>query len=486
MRKKSYIWVNIVIYIYMVLPTLIFVIGWLRWYWALGFSVLISFACLRGFMDSAQNNYWVIEENYKTFLKALLFIVGWVYLSGIGGWCYQNSDHEVRSAIFRALVEYDWPVISNNGERGLIYYIGFWLPAACVGKVFGIEAGYATQFIWAVLGIFMVYYLICTYRKKVDLWPMAFLILFSGLDYVGTWILGQEGINLNLAAHLEWWAADFQFTSMTSQLFWVFNQAIPAWLATMMISVQKDCKNILFILSLCMLSSTIPFVGLIPIVIYFYIKRVITDRTTWNEVFTFQNVVGVLIVGGCAFLYLIGNISGGMVKQDNASLVIKEPMAGLLRYLLFYFLEFGVYLYFIYKYKKKKSLLYLIVAILLVCPFIKVGVGHDFCMRASVPALFILMLMCMDTLEKIYLDNKRYMLVAYGIVLILGSITAFNEIHRSIRETFVKVTAGESVRYPEIDIESQVLQYGNFSGETGNNIFYKYFARAPYTYNSRE
>ena len=172
---------------------------------------------------------------------------------------------------------------------------------------------------------------------------------------VGTWILGQEGINLNLAAHLEWWAADFQFTSMTSQLFWVFNQAIPAWLATMMISVQKDCKNILFILSLCMLSSTIPFVGLIPIVIYFYIKRVITDRTTWNEVFTFQNVVGVLIVGGCAFLYLIGNISGGMVKQDNASLVIKEPMAGLLRYLLFYFLEFGVYLYFIYKYKKKKS-----------------------------------------------------------------------------------------------------------------------------------
>lgn len=476
--KKKRIMINILIYLYMALPTLIFIIGWLKWYWALLFGVLASFACVKGVAASIQNNTLLIEKSdIKIWIKALLLIVLWVYLSGIGGWCFQNSDHGVRNAIFRALVEYDWPAISHNGSRGLIYYIGFWLPAACVGKVFGLEAGYTAQVIWAVAGIFIVYYLICVYRRKAELWPVIFLIFFSGLDYAGAWILEEEELlNLNLAQHLEWWAVDFQFTSMTAQLFWVFNQAIPAWAATILVMTQKNCRNMLFLLSLTMLSSTIPFVGLIPIVIYFYIKRVKENGKYWKEIFTFQNIAGVLIIGGCVFLYLIGNISGGRIGQDNAGLIVREPMARWLRYLLFFFLEFGIYLCFICRYRKRDSLVYLITVILVLCPFIKVGGGHDFCMRASVPALFILMLFCMETWEKIWQDGIRYLLVGYCIVLMLGGLTAFNEIHRSVRETYWRVTNGESVRYPEASIEGELFRAGNFSGEVQGNLFYQYFA----------
>lgn len=477
-KKKTGIYVNILIYIYITLPTLIFIIGWMKWYLAFAFGILVAFACVKGFSDSIQDKCLINSDSadIRTFLKALLLIALWVYLSGIGGWCYQNSDHECRSAIFRALVEYDWPVVSFDGSRGLIYYIGFWLPAACIGKLFGLEAGYAAQIIWAVLGIFIVYYLICVYRRKVDLLPIAFLIFFSGLDYVGTWILGGEGVDLSLAAHLEWWAYDLQFTSMTSQLFWVFNQALPAWVATILILTQKNSKNVLFILSLTMLTSTIPFVGLIPIVIYLYVKRVREDRNLWKEVFTFQNIIGVVVIGGCIFLYLTGNISGGMIRRGSTELVAKEPAAQLLRYLLFFFLEFGIYLHFICKYRKKDSLLYLITIILVLCPFIKVGSDYDFCMRASIPALFILMLMCMDTLEKIKLDGKKFLLAGYCIVLLLGAITPFNEIHRSVKETFWRVTNGESVRYPEVSIENVLLHGENFSGEVRGNLFYEYFA----------
>lgn len=487
-KKETNICVSILIYLYMAMPTLIFIVGWLKWYWAFLLGILAAFACVKGFTVPIQDKDLLIEKlDIKILLEALLLIVLWVYLSGIGGWCFQNRDHEFRNAIFRTLVEYDWPVISHNGSRGLIYYIGFWLPAACVGKVFGLEAGYTAQVIWAVAGIFIVYYLICVYRGKVELWPVIFLIFFSGLDYAGAWILGEEEIlNLKLAQHLEWWAVDFQFTSMTAQLFWVFNQAIPAWVATIVIMTQKDCKNVLFILSLTMLSSTIPFVGLIPIVIYFYIKRVMEDRKYWKEIFTFQNIAGVLIIGGCVFLYLLGNISGGKINKDNAGLMVMEPMAQWMRYLLFFFLEFGIYLYFICKYRKRDSLVYLITAILLICPFIKVGDGHDFCMRASVPALFILMIQCMETWEKIRRDGKRYLLIGYCVVLMLGSITAFNEIHRSIRETYWRVTNGESVRYPEVSIEGELFRAGNFSGEVQGNLFYKYFANTYSIYNKRE
>jgi len=263
---------------------------------------------------------------------------------------------------------------------------------------------------------------------------------------------------------------------MTAQLFWVFNQAIPAWVSTILILTQKDCKNMLFILSLTMLSSTIPFVGMIPIVLYLYGKRVAEDRNHWKEIRTFQNIVGVLVIGGCVFLYLIGNRSGGMIGQDNASLIVREPAAALLRYLLFFLLEFGIYLYFICRYRKRDSLVYLVTAILLLCPFIKVGEGHDFCMRASVPALFILMLLCMETLEKIRQEGKKYLLAVYCVVLLLGSVTAFNEIHRSVKITYWRVTNGESVRYPEIGIEKELFQYGNFSGEAPDSVFYRYFA----------
>lgn len=477
-KGKKAICVSIPIYLYLVLPTLIFMVGWLKWYWAFIFGIAVAYACVKGFSDSIHEKCFLIEKvDCKIFIQALLLIFLWVYLSGIGGWCYQNSDHEIRSAIFRALVQYDWPVISYDGTRGLIYYIGFWLPAACIGKIFGLEAGYAAQMVWAVLGIFVVYYLICVYRKKVDLLPIIFLIFFSGLDYVGTWILGEEGVDLTLAAHLEWWAYDMQFTSTTSQLFWVFNQAIPAWVSTMLIMTQKNCKNMLFILSLTMLNSTIPFVGLIPIVLYLYAKRVRADKSHWKEIFTFQNITGVVLIGGCVFLYLIGNISSGVIGRDNAELVVREPAALCLKYLLFFSLEFGIYLYFICKYRKKDSLIYLITAILVICPFIMVGNNHDFCMRASVPALIILMLLCIETLEKIQLEGKKVLLVAYCIVLLLGAITPFNEIHRSVKETFWKATNGESVRYPEIDIENELLRFANFSGETSGNLFFEYFAK---------
>lgn len=479
-KNRIGMYVSILVYLYLALPAIIFLAGWLKWYLALPFGVLAAYACVRGFSDSIQDQCLIIDNltpaDTKTFLKALLWITVWVYISGIGGWCYQNSDHEARNAIFRALVEYDWPVVSHDGTRGLIYYIGFWFPAACVGKIFGLEAGYAAQVVWAVLGIFIVYYLICVYRRKVDLLPVAFLIFFSGLDYAGTWILGEEGIDLRLALHLEWWAYDMQYTSMTAQLFWVFNQAIPAWVATALVLTQKNCKNLLFILSLIMLTSTIPFVGLIPIVIYFYGKRVKKDRSLWQEIFTVQNIIGVVVIGGCVFLYLIGNISGAVIRPEEAAAAAVEPAARWLRYLLFYGLEFGIYLYYISKYHKKDTLLYLITVILIVCPFIKVGYGYDFCMRASVPALFILLLMCMETFERLRLDGRKYLLAGYCVILLIGAITPFNEIHRSVRETFWRVTYGESVRYSEYSIENKLLYGKNFSGEVAGNIFYKYLA----------
>lgn len=66
---------------------------------------------------------------------------------------------------------------------------------------------------------------------------------------------------------LKWWEG-YQYSCMTTQLFGVFNQAIPAWLCTIMILSQKDNRSKAYIVACCMLHATFPFVGLLALVLF--------------------------------------------------------------------------------------------------------------------------------------------------------------------------------------------------------------------------
>ncbi len=467
------------IYSYIALPCLIFAIGWLKWYWAiiLGISIIIALVkCIKE--DPFDYSNISFKKNGYKFLGAFFLICFWVYISGVGGLSYQNSDHEARTAIYRALVEYPWPVISQDGNRGLIYYIGYWLPSALIGKIFGFEAGYIFQAFWAILGIFIIYYLICLWLKQVSIWPLIILIFFSGMDYIGVWILSQPAMDLNLAEHLEWWAIDFQYSSMTTQLFWVFNQSIPAWVVITLIFVNSSNKrNMLFLMGCIILTSTFPFVGLLPFVIYYIFKDFHFDLKSISEIFTIQNIVGVFSIGIISVIYLLGNISANAVGNDNAAVNV-DTSALLLKYLLFYILEFGIYAFFVYRYNRKNAIFYIALVTLFVCPFIKVGGAHDFCMRASIPSLFILMLLCMTSLKQMAAEQKKYMFYTFTVLLCIGAITPFNEIHRSLRQTINLSSEGISVTYPEWDIENVLLNGANFSGDISKGIFYNYFSKS--------
>ena len=109
---------------------------------------------------------------------------------------------------------------------------------------------------------------------------------------------------------------------MTTQLFWVFNQAIPAWVCTMMDFIQRNNRSLVFILACCMLQGTFPFIGLGLLVLFWLFsrryeigkgikgkeKRVIHIQMWIKDTFSMQNVVGGGIVGICSFLYFKGNV----------------------------------------------------------------------------------------------------------------------------------------------------------------------------------
>lgn len=144
----------IIAYIYLLVPFLIFAAGWMKIYIAVP-VILIALFCL---FKMCKNPGFSAELQWnKSTVKKMLIVAGivffWVGISGVGGFSYQSDDHTWRNAIFETLVYEKWPVVTVEDiggiptKRGFSYYMGFWLPAAIIGKVFGIGIGYFAQVI---------------------------------------------------------------------------------------------------------------------------------------------------------------------------------------------------------------------------------------------------------------------------------------------------------------------------------------------------
>lgn len=546
-NKKNYFTsIYIVTYVYLCLPVAIFLLGWCRWYIGIPAIMIVVYSlakCIKERSNLKTYGFELKKQDICKLLLALLFIAVWVWLSGVGKFVWQNSDHTCRNTIYELLVNHSWPVRGEYAvegvvqSRGMVYYIGFWLPAALIGKALGIRAGYVSQYVWAVLGIFLLYLLICLWRKKVLIWPLLLLAMFSGLDIVGTFMLSDSMVRIFGIEHLERWPGVFQFSGMTTQLFWVYNQAIPAWVAAILIFIDEKPKNIIFICSLIMLTSTFPFIGILPYAVYYMIIRSEWKRNRnirnllINAVQNFcsvQNVLGGGCIGIVSFLYLIGNISGvqgnlmtgyftaegnlslsiclliGIILVIGAAWLLFElylkgyrktvygitsailiavcgflifinisrivgigaQLRRLLLFILFYFLEAGVYLLCLYKRIGRKSLFWLNTIWLFTIPNIVVGYSIDFCMRASIPGLFLIIIWCIEALDKDKRKISAWILIA---LLSLGSVTSIHEICRTV----INTVNHESVAN---ESEETIMTAGNFSGNT-ENIFWKFIAR---------
>lgn len=507
-------------YAYVLLPFLIFSLGWMKLYFSFPIVLILSGCFWKACKDSTAlwiPNLWIPDLRFENAMK-ILFILGvialWVYYSGIGKFVYQNEDHPFRNGIFNLLVESDWPVVSsgvlpgNASKSALIYYIGFWMPSALVGKLFGLDAGYCAQALWAFIGIVLVYYLICARNKRLEVWPLAVLILFSGLDIVGEYLLGADLFAMDTCRHLEWWCPAYQYTSMTAQLFWVFNQAIPAWVCTMLLLIQKNGKNMVFVLACSMLSSTFPFVGLLALVAFLVLSRACGGtrknleqpreredslqkvrrtykpgiglqnfrtwaQSAWADVCSVQNILGGGIVGIVSFLYLSANLSGGNIMNQPP---LFEKRYTLMLFITFLLVEIAVYVILLYKYNQRNALFYFSAIMLIIIPPIHVGSGYDFCMRASIPFLFVLMLLMIDALRESYKRKDKGLYYALILTLAIGSVTPIHEFTRTITESVRRGNEGQ-VLY-EIDKTAEdVLSAGNFSGPVEDNFFFKYLAK---------
>lgn len=540
------------VYSYIALPFLIFAAGFLKWYFAIPMSLCIVLAVFLAARDTKAFTPLSFDNlAFARFGVGLILIVAIVLLSGIGNVFWQNNDHATRNTLFDILVQHSWPpkyVTDAGNDIGIVYYIGFWLPAALFGKIFSLSAGYIFQIVWAVIGLCILWYLLCVIHKKIVLYPLVIFLFFSGMDIIGhslvsvlydklstlqigTWVFPH---GTSLTTHIEWWPRYFQFSSHTTQLFWVFNQCIPVWLATILILLEKSNKNLVFIMGLTLLSSTLPFVGLIPIFIWCAVcdhSGELLDRPFTHDVknsfvslFTYQNVIGGGISGIMSFLYLIGNVAStsGVSQSSSPSssqqfstvvfmfvvivwaiifllthkkslsnpfrllcivpavlpayFMAKFPNIKLEYYLYFVVFEFIILALILLPAFKKSSLFFITLYALTIIPFFTVGKSIDFCMRASIPLLVVLCLFAISALNKYLNENKQILATLLCIVLMLGAVTPVKEIVRTIEATAYEIETKGSVQN-DSKTEHQVFGSRNFVGGIEDNIFFEVFSK---------
>ena len=344
------------------------------------------------------------------------------------------------------------------------------------------------NFIYCTLGLTLVAIQIFVYtkaKKLSNLWILFVFILFSGMDFLITPI---DSAFLHIERH-----SSLQYSSNSTLLFWVYNQAIIPWLiTTIFIRNYKRIENYGFFGTLLFFTAPLPFIGLsiyfLIISIINFIERLNTKylKTFLKRIFSVQNILSVFILLPIIYLYFSSN---GTAHSDKINFVFNKSI---LFYLSFLFFEFGAYIILIKDNYKKDIIYYITLVSLMIFPFFKIGSQPDLCMRASICGLFILMLLITKFLasEDIKLKNK----ITLIICLCIGAITPFFEIYRGIFLSKIAPTLkikdeiytlnnkiNERNKYTLLTRLNIDASYGNYKNYGAFNpkeqIFFKYLSK---------
>ncbi|MCP9769653.1 hypothetical protein EGI22_17255 [Lacihabitans sp. LS3-19] len=408
-------------YLYLSLPFLIFCVSWLNLPSAFAFSAitLVSiFFSLKNVDSDPEINFLLIKKP-KTIIWALTIILFIIFFSGIGHYTYQNNDHLYRGALFADLVKYDWPVMYHvTGFPGhflegkttmMTYYLGFYLPSAAVGKLFGLSAARFALFLWTFIGTVLVVFQVGKYLKRFNL---KLLLLFFGwgtLFFIGA-LYKNSFIDIYAEKANPLWAGMILYAdSNLGLIYWTFNQSLTAWLIILLIFNKGPKKNLLFLYSLCFFLSPFAFVGLLPFVLYYFFTNLEGKlfQNFWKHFvpyISFQNILGAGLVVALNFLYLNSNKAAKFFQVLSHS-----PK----KFIVFMLLSWVIIAFLISPRFKKNALYWLVVAVLIPLPFFQQGYGIDFPGRLSIPALFLLMLKVGQFLIEEKKSFRKYAVLAY-------------------------------------------------------------------------
>lgn len=486
-------------YIYIVLPIIIFFLTWLKWYIGIPMSIILIMGLVVLLKKNYMNNCKKINISVKSLLGICLFLLIWNWLSGQGGFFYQTWDNHYRNAILNDLINYSWPVIYPETGNALVYYLMHWIVPAIFGKIFGNLGGRIALFVWTYIGLIIIYLLLVHIIKadtKNKLWTVAIVfVIWGGLDNIGWSIMDVFGQHNYVLGSGEGWLDlvtgqypyAYQYSSNNTLLSWVYNQAIVPWMIVLLFLENRNVQIFAFLGLIMLPYGPIPFIGFVAILIIYavpiYINKIKTKQyfEMIKETFSIENVSAILTVFPIFLMFYKCNENVG---EDMSFLGFYVPLSeyGLKRILilvLFYVLEFGIYSCIVYKKYKNDKLYYIINVSLILIPIFRIGTGRDFCMRGSVPALLILMIMVLKYIFDTNYKNKAII----TIVLTIAALNPFMDYASRCNEMYdakkFPMAANDIPTFADKDVldKETPFMFNFLTSNPKEKLFYKYIAK---------
>lgn len=482
-------------FVLLLLPFEVFVITHLRTVW----SVLLVILSAAAFYFLKKN---MTEDDRMEFtVSSLMLLTGLIIIiavsAGIGGYMPQKADHAYRNAVLYDLIHAPWPVTySFVPQRCLVYYFNCWLVPALIGKLFlpfgstiAMEAGFISLLLWTWLNILMVLLLVCRYLNvssgKSATAVLLLLFASGGMDYIG-WVVIQHGF---WSKHFEWWTY-CQYTAPYTQLAWVFNQAVPAWLCTTLLLNEKGIRRLGALVACCLIYAPFPAVGLAVIAAALVIRE-LTDafysgavKLFLKELFSGENMLFCLAIVPVMGIFFLTNSTVDRVSDHGLITFCISDFYRFGEYVLFVILEFGLAALLLYRFHRN-IFWWAIVVTLLILPLFEV-ISYDFCMRVSIPALFVLTVWLAEYFinyfrEKSKADKGRF--CALAVIFLLGLLTPFAELYTAVHDLIVGRQVRNDTIYSYANIfgreaatDNKLL--GNFvSGDVSKTLFFDLLAR---------
>ena len=423
-------------YGYLALPLFIFICSWLNYFCAVPLALLFLLAFYKIYQEtSATLLDWKCDG--KTLLSFGFLALIWCFCAGIGYFYYQSFDYHFRNAVFRDLLTYNWPVFYDRANTPMVYYMGFWLLPATLGKLsalfmhnayWNFYVANVFLLVYAVIGTILIFahlsLALKSYFWKKSILAAVLFILFSGLDIIGITFFRTQP--QPFIFHLDWWATFMQYSSFSTAMFWVFNQFIPLALVTLLIFNERKIQNFGFLITSALFFSPYPAfsIGIFMLAYAFqqFLQSTQKNHFILMQIFSIPNIIGVFWLLPVCVLYFITNSEG----IDRLWYIFDQTSPW--RLLVFLLLEFLLYALIIAPSYKKH--LFFVTSIVLLCliPFFRFDQQNNFCMRASLPPLIILSVyifrFVFDTAQ------KRWARILLILLLIVGAVTPAFEFFR--------------------------------------------------------
>ena len=516
--------------VYISLPTIIFILGWIKPVYSIPLTFLIlaglyysikagwNFTFIReDITDSSeekkkQNAIEQSNKQQKTKIilskvngilstpvvfygSTLILVIVAVLFSGVGGYSIQDVDYAKHNAFFLDLTKYSWPLgYEKTGPddlpRYLNTYLAYYLPSALVGKMFGFSVGYFFSFVWVCIGLFITLLWISRFTSKRSVLYLVLFIFFGELAYFG-WAknlpdLDIYGKNYNYA---NWMFYLAQQSPVVKGLFWIVgsnhaflangpHHIFPSWICILMIFhdavFRKKIDRIPFIFSFVPFVSAFMAMGLAP----FLLLSALQNR--FKTIFTFQNMVVAPLLIILAALFLFSNNAlfekGWIWKYVD----IRDVWIYLLQ---FFLLSFGLYFILLPKKvtnfpaKAMRQWLYASVLCIFLFTFYRMGNYMDFPIKAYNPSWIIFQVCIISGISYTVTFIDRIRVSILILLLVVGSMGAFSNFKfAGDNKLFIRKITEQNSNHIHL-IGSKVESLTLFSD--GKTFFWQVLAKKP-------